>query len=444
MTDKSKVVWSEGLFLRPQHLQQQERYLERFVDGRTAGLRGYSWGMQELEIERELLGIGKFALRRARGVFPDGTPFSMPDYEPLPPALEVGPEARDKTVYLALPLRRAGGAETLRKPGPESFARYAVTEFECHDASIESSNTVLMETGALRSRLLLEGTPMDDFACIPVARVVECGADGQVVLDAGFMPTALNVRGCPPLAQFITELVGMLRQHGDALARTVGGAGGGAVAQLADFLKLQTMNRFQPLCQHLSRAQLVHPEDLYRVLLMLAGELATLSSSHRRLEDLPDYQHTDLRASFAPLMHALRASLAMRIASRVVAIPVTLAQKNLYSALIPDASLTRDAMFVLSVGADLSSTQVRQMFPGLATIASAPRLRELVAGHVSGIGLHALETVPPQLPFHSGSVYFELDRNSPEWRYLAESLAFGFFVPEGLPNLRLEMWALRG
>ncbi|EQD50471.1 hypothetical protein B1B_11229, partial [mine drainage metagenome] len=35
MTQNNKVVWSEGLFLRPQHMQQQERYLERFVDLRA-------------------------------------------------------------------------------------------------------------------------------------------------------------------------------------------------------------------------------------------------------------------------------------------------------------------------------------------------------------------------------------------------------------------------
>ena len=27
MTDKNKVVWSEGLYLRTQHLQQQDRHL---------------------------------------------------------------------------------------------------------------------------------------------------------------------------------------------------------------------------------------------------------------------------------------------------------------------------------------------------------------------------------------------------------------------------------
>jgi len=78
-------VWSEGLFLRPQHFQQQERHLERYIEGRSRELRAHSWGFTELELERDLLAIGKFGLRRAAGVFPDGTPFSMPDDDPCQP-----------------------------------------------------------------------------------------------------------------------------------------------------------------------------------------------------------------------------------------------------------------------------------------------------------------------------------------------------------------------
>ena len=43
MSVYNKVVWSEGLFLRPQHFQQQDRYFERYVEtgarrsSRTAG-----------------------------------------------------------------------------------------------------------------------------------------------------------------------------------------------------------------------------------------------------------------------------------------------------------------------------------------------------------------------------------------------------------------------
>lgn len=34
MSWNNRVVWSEGMFLRPQHFQQHDRYLETLVDGR--------------------------------------------------------------------------------------------------------------------------------------------------------------------------------------------------------------------------------------------------------------------------------------------------------------------------------------------------------------------------------------------------------------------------
>ena len=55
MTINNRVVWSEGLFLRPQHFQQQERYLERHVEIRSTALRAHGWGFTELEFERDLL-----------------------------------------------------------------------------------------------------------------------------------------------------------------------------------------------------------------------------------------------------------------------------------------------------------------------------------------------------------------------------------------------------
>src|SRR6201996_5160499 len=107
MSSNNRVVWSEGLFLRPQHFQQQTRYFERYVEGRARELCPHSWGFTHLEIERDLLSIGKLGLRRAAGVFPDGTPFSMPDDDPLPSPLELSSQTRDQKVFLAIPCPKA-------------------------------------------------------------------------------------------------------------------------------------------------------------------------------------------------------------------------------------------------------------------------------------------------------------------------------------------------
>ena len=117
MSVYNKVVWSEGLFLRPQHFQQQDRYFERYVETRCQALVPHSWGFTELEIERDLLSIGKFGLRRAAGVFPDGTPVRMPDDDPLPAPIDIGAQIRDQVLYLAVPLRRAGAVDVDRVSG---------------------------------------------------------------------------------------------------------------------------------------------------------------------------------------------------------------------------------------------------------------------------------------------------------------------------------------
>jgi type VI secretion system protein ImpJ len=58
MSWNNKVIWSEGLFLRPQHFQQSDRYIERLVRRRVEALRPYPWGVTELKLNREMLALG--------------------------------------------------------------------------------------------------------------------------------------------------------------------------------------------------------------------------------------------------------------------------------------------------------------------------------------------------------------------------------------------------
>ncbi len=45
---------------------------------------------------------------------------------------------------------------------------------------------------------------------------------------------------------------------------------------------LQVINRYEPLVVHLASNAACHPEDLYRLLLELAGELSTFTAATRR------------------------------------------------------------------------------------------------------------------------------------------------------------------
>ena len=46
MNNPSKVLWGEGLFLRPQHFQQQDRYHEGRLNQTARALHPYGWGVR--------------------------------------------------------------------------------------------------------------------------------------------------------------------------------------------------------------------------------------------------------------------------------------------------------------------------------------------------------------------------------------------------------------
>jgi type VI secretion system protein ImpJ len=444
MSSKNKVIWSEGLFLRPHHFQQQDRYLEHYIEGRSGSLRPGSWGLTEIEIERDLLGIGKLGLRRAAGVFPDGTPFTMPDDDPLPAPLELNAQIRDQLVHLGVPLRKPGAKESDRRERVDAVVRYQARDVETRDINSDSNLMASLEVGGLRSRLLLASEPREDYACVPLAHIVECRADRLVVLEDRFIATVLNAQQAPRLATFLKEVQGLLHQRGEALAARAVASGRGGAAEIADFLMLQTINRYEPLINHLVSSRLVHPEDLYRLCVEIAGDLSTLTAPSRRPPSLPAYQHEDLRASYEPLMAALRAALSTVLEQSAVPIPLEKKRFNISVGVVNDKTLFDSAALVIAARADVPAENLRKNLPQQMTVAPVESIAKLVNEHVPGVPLQPLAVAPRQIPYHAGFTYFELDRSSPRYRDLKTSGGVAVHVPESFPGLVMEMWAIRG
>lgn len=443
MSAHNRVIWSEGLFLQPQHFQQQERYFERFVEGRCQALLPHSWGLTEIEFERDLLSAGKAALRRIAGVFPDGTPFHLPDDDPLPDPIEIGADVRGQVLYLALPLRRPGEVEVDRPDRPDELVRYRVREEHARNASVGGGDPAAVEVGALRTRLLLASDVSPAYTCIPLARVVECRADRQVVLDEHFMPTVLCIRAANRLAAFATELVGLLHQRAEALAGRVAASGRGAAAEFADFLMLQAINRYEPLVAHYADAGAVHPDELYRVCVEAAGELSTFTTTAKRPPRLGTYRHANLQESFEPVMLALREALSKVLVQSAVAIPIQPKKHGVSVAVVGDRTLFGSAVFVLAARADLPTEEVRRRFPQQLKIGPAEKITDLVRLALPGVPVHPLPVAPRQIPFHAGFTYFELDQTADLWEQLKTSGGIALHVPGEFPGLALEFWAIR-
>ena len=445
MSRRSRVLWSEGLFLEPQHFQQHDRFVEGQISGRLAATGNTHWGFHAVELDTALLTLGKLGLTAAQGVFPDGTPFSMPGDDPLPEPLEVEDTVRDKIVYLALPLAREGVVEVARAESAKGLYRYRAEDLDVRDGVLDSSASTVVEVGRLNCRLAVQGESLEQYACVPLARIVEVSADRSLVLDETFIPAVSRCRGAPRLQAYLAELRGLLQQRAELLAARVTASSQGGAGEIADFLMLQIVNRHAPVARHLMESQHVHPETFYRFAIGLAGELATLTLDNRLPPEFKLYRHDHLQPAFDSVFETLRAEF--RTVREAPAVPIPLeatGRHGVHVARIHDPSLLNTASFIVAVSASVSGEQLRAHFPMHVKVASVERIAELVNNNLPGIDLAALPVAPRQIPFISSNVYFELDRSNPLWKQLTGSGGLAIHVAGQYPDLKMSLWAIRG
>lgn len=440
----NKIIWSEGMFLQPQHFQQHDRYLERIIEHRAGSIAAYGWGFQNLTLDTNALALGKVQIAAARGVLPDGTAFHFPEEDASPDPIEISADLKDETILLALPVRRPGSVESSAEDGEaEALSRFKVARSDVEDSHSSSEASALLELGQLRLKLIRQRDVTDAYCTLGVVRVIERRADNQVVIDNTYVPPTLHVTTQPVLARYVRDLQGLLHQRGEALAARLSQPGRGGVAEIADFLLLQTINRYEPLYVHLAVVPLLHPERLYSLCLLLAGDLAIFSGASRRPMEFPQYHHDDLRLCFMPLIAEIRRGLTVVLEQSAIAIELQDRKYGVRVASIADPDLLRGASFVFAVNAQLPPDALRARFPTQVKVGPAERIRDLVNLQLPGIPLTSLPVAPRQIPYHAGFNYFELQRGGELWKQLERTGGLAMHIAGDFPGLEIEFWAIR-
>ena len=447
MSWHSKVIWSQGMFLQPHHFQQEARHVEHLIDMRARATAPHAWGFFELVLDDGLLALGRIGIVRASGVLPDGTPFSIPSVDAAPVPLELHADMKSETVYLTAPVARSGVTEVdfgdaSSNERPNELFRFRAVNEELRDHTNAADEPEPIQTGALQLGLARARDSTDACAQLGIARVVERRADNQIVLDRGYIAPQMRIEATAQLSATAALLHGLIQQRAQLLAARMGQLGHG-VSEMADFLMLQALNRAEPVFRQYAGAPHVHPSELHLACLQLAGDLSTFASDARHPPAFPLYRHTDLHATFAPVVDALRRMLSVVLERNALQIELVERARGVRTGVFPDAELARNANFVLAVNAQLPSDQLRQRFPSQSKLGPPDRLRDLVNLQLPGVVMRLLPAAPRQLPFHAGFHYFELDRGGDLWKQIERSTSLALHVAGDFPGLELELWAIR-
>ncbi|WP_448650936.1 type VI secretion system baseplate subunit TssK [Pseudomonas fluorescens] len=437
-----KVIWQEGMLLRPQHFQHNDRYYHQQLK-QTRLLGSDAWGFLTLEVDLQYLNLGKVVVNQASGVLPDGSLFELSGaMEPL--VLQVPANSGKQAIYLALPLATDNQVEVRGQQQIDVLTRYLACDVEVGDSNVGLDARFRISCARPDLRLLLGDQPNDHgWVKLKVAQVAGASDEGGVSLDTDFSPTFIFLQGSGYVSSCLKEVISLLASRGDAIAARIRGEGAAAGSEIGDFLMLQLINRTELELRHYLTQGQVRPHELFRVLLSMFGELSTFASDSKRARLEVRYRHGDQGGSFRGLMEGVRDVLSMVLEQHAIELPLQQRQYGVLVCPVSDLKLLGTATFILAAAAQCDAEELRHRLPAHLKIGPVERIRELVNLHLAGIKVKPLPVAPRQIPFHAGKTYFMLDLNAREITQLEQSGGFAFHVGGEFSALELNFWAIR-
>jgi type VI secretion system protein ImpJ len=449
MSNYRKIVWNEGMLLTPQHFQQFDNYHEELLNSRARAMMPYEYGLLDLRVNSEAIANGNFQITNCRAVMPDGLMVNVPDAEAVPDMRPVGDHFKVEKdtlgVHLAIPARKMGEANFQASGAAASNNLRFLQEGALVKDETSGSNEQPLAYAKSNLRIIFDDELRDGFTSIKIAELQRTPT-GQLKLSDDYIPPILKVSAS-------VWLVNMLRQMVEILITKSGSLGEqrrASNASLADFTTsevavfwlLHTINSSIPTMSHYFRSPLLHPEKLYLEMGTLVGKLMTFSLEVHP-KDIVKYDHDDLYFTFYNLSMQLKDLLETVIPSRCVPIPLEKTRDTLYVGRIEDERLLKEAGFYLAVRAQMPESKLIEGVPRVVKIASRDVIDSVIGSALPGVVLTHANPPPAPIPARVGFKYFQLDSIGPYWNGISGSKVIAVYVPNEIPDEKLEMYAVK-
>jgi type VI secretion system protein ImpJ len=433
------------MYVGTHHFQRQNRYFEDSVYFAVNQLWFAPYGLLGYELDTEALTNGTLALVHARGIFPDGLPFHMPEHDPLPPPRAIAdlfPPTRDRLeVSLAIPAYRADGMNCLL-PGAlaDGGARYVAEPAVLPDENT-GRDAKPVDLARKSIRFLLETEPADGFISLPLARIRR-DHSGKFVFDERRIPPCLRINASGRLMHMLSRMLDVLREKSRAVVkpRDLGNpsASGFSAEGIANAWFVHCISASIGPLAHLFEAKGAHPEELYRELARLAGALCTFSLDSQP-GDLPLYDHDNPGETFEALDRHIRAHLDLVVPSNRVVLPLELIARFFYAGAIADERTLHRSRWIFGIHCQLGESELIESTPRLVKFCSREFIPKLVQRALPGLKLTHLPVPPPALSPKLHMQYFAIDKAGPCWEHMVKTREFGLYVPGELPDPELEL-----
>ncbi|AOA58809.1 type VI secretion system baseplate subunit TssK [Acinetobacter larvae] len=451
MFKADKVLWGDGLFLRPQHFQLQDYYQQQQLNQNINAIQIYAFGIQNLLFDHVQLQLNILALHQICMLWQDGDIYNAPDQDllPEPLALDTLEMQTEMLVYLALPVVQANKQNLSQQNNSQSgrYHHYLANTQDLFTNAPAADITLLHKQAQfkLSATQLTDQHHDDGFLYLAIAKLKRQNT-GHFELAQDFIPALLHLHASERLLQNLKRILNVIktkiktiqannRENEQKLIEFRSG-------DIVSFWLVNALNTAYASLAHLYQHPDVHPERLYNELLKLTGSLLTFSTAYD-VEHLPPYQHLDLYSSFNALDKILRDLLDTIISNRYISIALKEIRPSYWLGSLESDKINRDSRLYLAVSSRaMPSHELIQLVPLRFKVGSSIDVEQRVVSALAAVPLQHLLQVPTAIPVRSGVHYFEIEPHHVLYQNMLQSEAICIYVPNGFQDISLELIAV--
>ncbi len=416
------VAWTEGMLLRPQHLQHHALFSDERLRYHLRTLEPFHWGVRDLSFDEDALAEGRVVPLRLDAVMPGGTIVRHPGNVILD---ERSFETSSERVDVFLGLRNVSETDANAAPAGNGArnVRYVLRTEELPDL-IRGGFEAPVDLAYPNLRLFLSGEEADleGFESFKLAEVVATGElKRPFALSPRYVPPLLAIEAAPLLFEEVAKIVSQISQK----VRVVAGRTATiAIADLPLMWMRYTLARMTPLLRHLLSTGETRPFDLYSALVECAGALAAFR--HPEAVELPLYSHADLYGCFHELIRFIDVKLGESIPTRFVRLDMPFDGAKKYyvtDAVSLELADPRNA-FYLAIKAAIDAKELGELVVKHGKASSRSGVVPLVMLNVAGLRIEALPAAPTDIAGETGFQYFRVEPHGKEWTKVREEGGF--------------------
>lgn len=444
MAFTGKLLWGEGLFLRPQHFQQQDKHHSDYAHELAKIAQPYSWGVDSFKCDEDALANNLLRILNLSLVFQDGEMVKAPVFDDLPDAIDLNqlPVSLSSITYYV-------GIANLKPHGdnfashPNSHTRYSLKNMDTSDAYTKSIDA---EVSYLKNNILLisEHEPRDSYTSMPLLRIRRLSTGG-FELDTTFIPPCLSIKSAPYLFELLRKLLDALQAKVNALYGYHREPSQHVIehrtGDVSSFWLLHTASAAFASLSHYYHHPQMHPERLYEQLLHLSGALLAYSK-HLSLSDLPQYDHRNPGPSFVKLHTMIRDLLDTVISSKFFSILLHEVKPSYLIGNLASDKINDSTNFYLAVSADVPTAELIDVVPVRFKVGAPDDVDKLVLSAMPGVRIMHAPQVPAAIPLRPDTHYFLLENKGPLFERMIQAQSISVYTPAGIKNIQVELMAV--